>query len=350
MEDADYALALSIARAVETDAPLIAALLREDEQAERDRNLTRRPQQDPGLRPAIPAHENGARPGYMDKESFDTLRLFNIPPPATDAVLPTAYSASTAVDNKHTASEDAEGNKIQSNINDHRYPRDLGRKLDLNIVHDMSQDDGPAEKSETEEDPVEFDKYLDDMRSRLARLTLTSSHAVQPPETRECTSCSDKLPVSEIFETPCSHKFCQTCLANWIQTSMRDESSFPLKCCKQIIPIAPDNPLISKEQFEGYEARKVELETPNRTYCSDAACAAFIPPRSIQGDIASCIRCGKETCVKCKSERHQNLCSGTQDDGTRDVLAMADTKGWKQCGRCHHMVSLSLGCNHISKL
>ncbi|KIL93106.1 hypothetical protein FAVG1_03083 [Fusarium avenaceum] len=287
MEDADYALALSIARAFETDAPLIAALLREDEQAERDRNLAQRLQQDPGLRPPIPAHEDGARPGYLDNESFEIFRRFNIPPPTTDATVPTAYSVPTA---------------------------------------------------------------FEDTRSRLARLNLTSSPAIQSPETKECISCSDKLPVSEIFEAPCSHKLCQLCLVHWIRTYLRDGSSFPLKCCGKIIPIARDNPLISEELFREYEARKVELETKDRTCCSNAACAAFIPLLSIQGDIASCILCGKETCVKCKSGRHPNSCSGLRDAETREVLAMAEAEGWRQCGQCHYMVSLSFGCNHISKL
>jgi hypothetical protein len=29
---------------------------------------------------------------------------------------------------------------------------------------------------------------------------------------------------------------------------------------------------------------------------------------------------------------------------------MAEVEGWRQCGQCHYIVSLSLGCNHICKL
>ncbi|SPJ72565.1 uncharacterized protein FTOL_02294 [Fusarium torulosum] len=334
MEAADYALALSIAQAVEADAALIAALLQEDEQAERDRNFAQRLEQDPGVGPASPPRENAAQDGQLDNETFDTLRLFNIPPPETDTVSPMA-------DDTTTASGDVDVDMDEENeINDGPNPQDPSPGQDINTDHMIDQNEGPGgeqEQEQVEESPES-----------------PSVFAPSPPpaacilETAECISCSDELPVSETFEAPCSHKICRTCLGNWIQTSIRDESSFPLKCCGQIIPVAIENPLISEQQFNGYEARKLELETPDRTYCSDTACAAFIPPSSIEADIASCIRCEKETCVKCKSERHPDPCSGLQDDETREVFAMAEVEGWRQCGQCQYMVSLSLGCNHIS--
>jgi hypothetical protein len=335
MEAADYTLAFSIAQAVEADAALIAALLQEDEQAERDRNFAQRLEQDQGVEPSSPACENAAQNGQLDNETFDTLRLFNIPPSEADNVSPVA-------DGTTTASDDVDVDMGEDNeINDGPNHQDLSPGQDNNTDQMIDQEEGPGEEQEQEqvEESPESPPFL----------------ATPPPpaaciiETAECISCSEELPVSETFEASCSHTLCRTCLGNWIQTSIRDESSFPLKCCGQIISIGLDNHLVSEEQFDEYEARKVELETPDRTYCSDATCAAFIPLRSIEADIASCIRCEKQTCVKCKSERHPDLCSGLQDDETRDVFAMAEVEGWRQCGQCQYMVSLSLGCNHICK-
>ncbi|KAM0445442.1 hypothetical protein ACHAQK_001651 [Fusarium lateritium] len=334
MEAADYAFALSIAQAVEADAALIATLLQEDEHARRDRDFAQQLEQDSEEEPASPAHETDAQNGQLDDERFDTLRLFNIPPPETNNVSPVADDTTITSDDVDVDMDD------DSDVNDEQTPQDFGPGQDDNTYEMI--DEGPGEEQEPEQ--------VEGSPESQSLFATPSSPPTCTLEMAECISCSDGLPVCETFEAPCSHTLCRTCLANWIQTSIRDESSFPLKCCGQIIPVALDNPLISDEQFGEYEAKKVELETPDRTYCSDATCAAFIPLPSIEGDIASCIRCGKETCAKCKSERHVNLCSGIQDDETREIFAMAEVEGWRQCGQCQYMVSLSLGCNHICKL
>lgn len=373
MEATDYALALSIAQAVEADAALIAALLEEDEQTERDVNFARRLQQDPGARHTQHHTDNDARHEQLDDEDFETLRRFNIAALATDGVLPEVVDT-TIVNN------DAAGNRDDdSEINDSIYPQDSPPGQDRDIDQNINHGEGPdaeleseqtpeeAPEPETEAEPLAETELLEEeeeeppadtelepeqvenLTSDPSILATVPSPPAPVPETTECISCSDELLRPELFEAPCSHSICRTCLANWIQTSLRDESSFPLKCCGQIVPITLDNPLISEEQFDGYEARRVELETPRRTYCSDTTCAAFIPLRSIEAGIARCLHCEKQTCVECKMERHVGVCIKSEEDQKQEVLVMAEVAGWRQCAQCQHMISLTTGCNHICK-
>ncbi|KAH7239248.1 hypothetical protein BKA59DRAFT_515526 [Fusarium tricinctum] len=374
MEAADYALALSIAQAVEADAALIAALLEEDEQRERDLNFARRLQQDPGARHTQHHTDNDARHEQLDDEDFETLRRFNIAALATGGVLP-------EVDDTTIVNDDVAGNRDDgSEIDDSLHSQDSTPGQDHDIGQNINHGEGPdaeseseqtpeeapgtepetdplqeeeSEELEDEEPPVDTEAEPEQVESPIGNPSILATTPFPPapvPETTECISCSDELIKPELFESSCSHSICRTCLPNWIETSLRDESSFPLKCCGQIIPITLDNPLISEEQFDAYEARRVELETPRRTYCSDTTCAAFIPLRSIEAGIARCLHCEKQTCVECKMERHAGVCIKSEEDQTREVFAMAEVAGWRQCAQCHHMVSLITGCNHISCL
>ncbi|KAH6959241.1 hypothetical protein DER45DRAFT_644538 [Fusarium avenaceum] len=372
MEAADYALALSIASAVEVDAPLIAALLEEDEQTERDLNFARRLQQDPGARHIQHHTDNDARHEQLDDEDFETLRRLNIAALATDGVLPEVDD--TTIVNDDVAGNRDDGSEIDDSLDSQDSTPDQDGDIDQNTNHGESPDaeskteqtpeEAPGPEPETETELLEEEEELEEeeppadtepepaqvenpMGNPSILATIPSSPA-SVPETTECISCSDELPRSELFEASCSHSICRTCLANWIQTSLRDESSFPLKCCGQIVPITLDNPLISEEQFDGYEAKRVELETPRRTYCSDTTCAAFIPLRSTEAGIARCLHCKKQTCVECKMERHVGVCIKSEEDQRKEVLVMAEVAGWRQCAQCQHMVSLTTGCNHIT--
>ncbi|KAI1035811.1 hypothetical protein LB505_003788 [Fusarium chuoi] len=74
-EPNDYAIALSIAQAVEADAELIAALVREDEQARRDHEFAMQLEEDSD---ATPETDDEFDPGGLDDEAYHTLHAFNV--------------------------------------------------------------------------------------------------------------------------------------------------------------------------------------------------------------------------------------------------------------------------------
>ncbi|KAG9497156.1 hypothetical protein J7337_011948 [Fusarium musae] len=127
---------------------------------------------------------------------------------------------------------------------------------------------------------------------------------------------------------------------------MKNESIFPPKCCSQVIPVDTTNAFITEELLAEYDNKREEFATEKRTYCSDRACSAFIPTRSIDDGIGSCTRCEKKTCLNCLSEAHEGTC--TDDPESQRVIRLAEEKGWRRCEQCKNMVELDHGCFHIS--
>ncbi|PNP86145.1 hypothetical protein FNYG_00373 [Fusarium nygamai] len=74
-EHHDHAIALSIAQAVEADAELIAALIREDEQARRDHEFAMQLEEDLD---AMPETDDEVDHGGLDDETYHTLHAFNV--------------------------------------------------------------------------------------------------------------------------------------------------------------------------------------------------------------------------------------------------------------------------------
>lgn len=80
-EPDDHAIAVSIAQAVEADAELIAALIREDEQARRDFQFARQLDQNQN---AIAEADNAVDHIGLDDETYRTLQAFNLAVQPTD--------------------------------------------------------------------------------------------------------------------------------------------------------------------------------------------------------------------------------------------------------------------------
>lgn len=168
-------------------------------------------------------------------------------------------------------------------------------------------------------------------------------------ETRACTVCTDELPFHELARAPCSHEFCSGCLELGFTLSITDEAMWPFSCCGQAIQAeAPQiRELVSEELLTRYLAKKLEMDTPDRTYCYWRQCSSFIPPSQIEGGMGFCDVCGSMTCVECKGRAHVGACP--QSDDTDQLVALAEQEGWKQCYFCNMFVERNGGCNHISK-
>jgi hypothetical protein len=255
-EPNDHAIALSMAQAVEADAELIATLVREEEQARRDYEFARRLGENPD---AIPESGDGADDGGLDDETYRTLQAFNV------AVQPgesTAVETELSHEKTHDAPSAAGGNEtgVASATGD-----DSQSDADNQSNYAASQDDGSqkdedeiqAEEIQPEEPQGEPDADKQTGTPRVASSAPSELHV----ETEECLYCSEELPKDEIFEAPCAHGMCQPCLIKCIQTSIKDESLFPPKCCGKAIPIDTANLLIPEDLFTEYEDKREEHAT-----------------------------------------------------------------------------------------
>lgn len=166
-------------------------------------------------------------------------------------------------------------------------------------------------------------------------------------ESRECVACGDDFPPSGLFRSPCSHEYCRECLVGLVQASLHDESLFPPRCCGQHIPITTSQ-WFSQELVDKFNAKKLEHDTPNRTYCSVPTCSTFIPPVFVANEVAHCPKCKLYTCTYCKAGYHPGVCE--EDISAQKLLKLAADNGWQSCNACRRLVELNFGCYHISKL
>ncbi|KAF5700677.1 arylsulfatase [Fusarium mundagurra] len=344
-EPDDHAIALSIAQAVEADAELIATLIREEEQARRDFELARHLAQNPN---AIPEAGDGADDDGLDDETYRILQAFNVAAQQEDN---SGIETELIREETHEASSVAGGDKTDDGSTTDDDPQvDVGDQSNCETSQDdvLHMDDVEIQAEKTQPDETQTE---DTQEERDADEYTGTAQAASPapPDlhvgTKECLYCSEELPEDEVFEAPCSHGMCQPCLIRSIRTAIKDESLFPPTCCGQAIPV-DTNAFIPEDLLAECDNKREEFETTDRTYCSDRACSAFIPLRSIEAGIARCTRCEKRTCLNCLSEAHQGTC--IDDPESQRVVRLAEENGWRSCERCKNMVELTHGCFHIS--
>lgn len=167
----------------------------------------------------------------------------------------------------------------------------------------------------------------------------------QRSPTHRCIACREETEFINVVRVPCQHEYCRSCLEELFTASMTDETLFPPRCCGQSIAMNIAQIFLNSDLIQQYEQKKVEFETPNRTYCYNPQCSSFIPMVYIEDEIAPCFECGCTTCTICKARSHTGDCPN--DTATQQLLAITQTNGWKRCRSCKRMIELDHGCNHM---
>ena len=114
---------------------------------------------------------------------------------------------------------------------------------------------------------------------------------------RRCTACQEHIRF--FARVPCGHEYCRECLKGPFQASMTDDSLFPPRCCRQSITTGRVRVFLTVDLIKQYEQKKVEFDTPDRTYCSNPLCSAFLRLQDITDEQAFCpdcpspVRCAK---------------------------------------------------------
>lgn len=288
----DRRMAQSIADAVHRDAPVIAEAVAVEAMAVRDRDEVLRMQNI--SRPATPSvrsMRSGSRARSV-VDLYDTTSVFN------------DYETSTAVLPPHLFEQSPE----------YEYDYDNG--------------DNGGESSSSRPQAFGMEFYCQRVR---------------------CSICTDEVPQSTSMQSHCPerHVYCKNCLRRFVFEAMKDESMYPLKCCKVEIPNYLTENFLTPAEFQQYRELRVEYSTANRIYCTNSTCFKFIPPYSVSGIQATCQLCDTKVCTLCKQESHPGrICQ--RDQTLQEVLQVANGEGWRSCFRCHRIVDLMHGCNHIT--
>ncbi|KAL4866289.1 hypothetical protein BDV12DRAFT_210633 [Aspergillus spectabilis] len=245
--------------------------------------------------------------------------------------------------------------------------------IDRQIAHNLSNNEPPptAEQAQSKTEPGGLDdETLDKLRilyisgleddnglkgddadsielEHAESSAWAAGRAHRPQSMRRCEACRDEIHFINVVRVPCRHEYCRPCLEELFEASMTDESLFPPRCCRQ--PIAASDTILiflKSDIIKRYEKKKIEFETPNRTYCYSPECSTFIPPAHIEDDVATCPECGHTTCAGCKTRAHTGDCPS--DTAMQQLLATAQENGWQRCSSCWRVVEIDHGCNHMT--
>lgn len=163
---------------------------------------------------------------------------------------------------------------------------------------------------------------------------------------RHCTACDLSKPLFDVCQAPCGHFYCQGCIQTLFKLSTTDETLFPPRCCREPIPLQSVKIYLDSTVVRLFEEKRIEFETKDRTYCSQATCSSFIAAVNVSDERATCKHCGTQTCTICKNNAHDGDCP--QDIATQQALEAAREHGWQRCYSCRRLVELDVGCNHMT--
>lgn len=195
--------------------------------------------------------------------------------------------------------------------------------------------------SELEGTNKHSDSESGDAESSAWAATRTNPKALS----RRCTVCYENVRFFDTARVPCGHEYCRECLQDLYRASMTDDSLFPPRCCKQPITSGGVRIFLTSDIIAQYEQKKIEVETPDRTYCSNPTCSVFIRSANIVGDQGTCSVCTTTTCTICKAASHTGDCPS--DTALAQLLETANENGWQRCFSCRSVVDLEIGCNHM---
>ncbi|KAF4637071.1 hypothetical protein G7Y89_g1025 [Cudoniella acicularis] len=156
-----------------------------------------------------------------------------------------------------------------------------------------------------------------------------------------CEACQEDIRFYDVARAPCGHEYCRNCLQDLFRASLTDDCLFPPRCCRQPIITCTVRIFLTAELVQKYEEKKIEYDTPDRTYCSNPSCSVFIRAQRIAEDRATCSVCSRVTCTICKGVAHEGDCPA--DVALQQVLATATENGWQRCYGCKRLVELNFG-------
>ncbi|KAK1985795.1 hypothetical protein LZ30DRAFT_583422 [Colletotrichum cereale] len=169
----------------------------------------------------------------------------------------------------------------------------------------------------------------------------------------ECVVCMDEFSSSKIAKLKCGHRMCSVCLKRHFKISITDPQEMPPKCCSENIALKHVDHLFSTDFKRKWNRKFQEYSARNRVYCPSRRCGAWIKPHYIRKEggrkYGKCGQCRTKVCCSCNGRWHPSGECPNDEETTR-FLDQAKDEGWKRCFRCHHMVELKEGCNHMTCL
>lgn len=189
----------------------------------------------------------------------------------------------------------------------------------------------------------------------MARVRSPSLKTIVPKflrKNRECFICQCPIEGTQV-RVACGHYYDVACLLNRVEAATRDESLFPPSCCHQRILDRSFQRHMSPSLAIAYTEKSSEFGTIRRVYCANPLCSRFLGARSkgpsVDVFVCTSPSCTTRTCSRCRSAVHSiatHRCG--HDRSQKQVLALANEKGWTRCPACDQMIELRSGCHQMT--
>lgn len=218
---------------------------------------------------------------------------------------------------------------------------------------------------------LQEDYYMTSIEAEIIRPTRTFwfRRLAKATKKETCVICFEDIDSDLMFYVDrCGHRFCFNCVKQHIEVKLLDGTipNCPQHRCKSQLPIDRCVKLLTPKLLLMWKQRIKEDSTPltERVYCPYPNCSYLMSETETETELFSfygsgqrrCLKCGGSFCVYCKVPWHSTLsCTDykklhpdPQNEADVKLKSLANLEGWRQCGKCQHMVELSYGCNHIS--
>jgi hypothetical protein len=167
----------------------------------------------------------------------------------------------------------------------------------------------------------------------------------------DCLACQDTFEGRACFHAPCGHYFCPECTATMAMAAVAEgnEELFPLRCCNELFHLKEFLKSLAKplRLSVAEKSNEMSLPGPQRLYCPNDTCSAFLGMTPRRKKLVSCPRCHAEVCSGCKHISHSpKPCK--PDDLALEAREFASERGWMVCPGCAVIVEREGGCSHMT--
>jgi len=206
----------------------------------------------------------------------------------------------------------------------------------------------------------EYSRVL--ISQRLQKEKQLESSKILP--TQLCTICFSDYPMDQIYTLDsCSHKYCITCLADWITSKITDAQVKSIVCpdprChtevlhSEVYQIVKEKSVLDK--YEKFTLQRALESIPDLRWCPRPGCGNAM----IGGADTLLMRCSNPTCMfsfcfNCKEQWHADASCAQYQAWKRDSVSGEKTaQQWirqntKNCPTCLSPIEKNGGCNHMT--